>query len=969
MNDHLVGVPVEAYPYMTDICFDGRHIVGSLILPFSTVQKRLLGSARRLSSHKKRLDNFLKFDSNELCGSKKFGTFGELIRYADKQRIFMTDNMNDYISIAIYGVPKKFEPPNRGKARNDESIREWVSSVKNKGQFYSSWSNDCLTLYEGIFQTVRGFTVAAFKEVPPRIVRFVNNKIPKLLVSGGYRTLSYVKEFADYCGSKFFEKDVTMPTSNPFSVYVPYLDYKRFAWGRYITRSLPHGPPPDLQTYVDRVSTPGEFNINVLESFKTYVVEWARQFAPSQPQNPSFKPTCNSSIERLRSDGGQSSIYNRYIKYQICRLKSLDRKVWTEADKFCNSSLPVRRIIKGAMLSCFESGTCYPNFCMRHSWSMETSAPKISGDWAIAHARFILLVAACWNCVKLFPTNPIQILVLKERGGKYRIPTKSLLPVQVLGNLMRSRLNDYMERDSTMRASLTDADFKVFKPQPGKFIRSQDLSYATDMYSYEVVRTMHYSLLEAEVYKGLPFAKEYIDWVYPKDGRDIVIPSTLPISWSMEDTYILPKPSPYWRKIYDSKPLYRKFLGNFCQDNFPVENQILNFYASTHDKKEMDIIKAFVVKFENSYTEFVKDNFKVVGTQRRGPCMGEPLSWPLLPIVTKFAYESSHSFERNLQTCGDDGAFITTELQNQAYNGLVEGLGGCFNWSKDFTHPSRYILVERLYDGGELVGVMPIAPAFSLPTQKQEQTYITVGSSLKALAKIHQVDNKTVQRLLRHCRFRKEIDLYNKLVVPAKLPCNLGGLDVDLPEHKFNYSVYRKIKSFVLSYSREDLIKNVHLSWSRMVKQPIRINQDMVKHLLNGTGPKSCWRLGAAWEVKSQSIYGLASLTGSAPIEMDVKRPLIYGRQRYVRSILDGYEDTRNNVISITTLSNELQNRQDPVLRGFEPTLGDDFPLKVVCDYKGLEFNQVYTIIIPSSGERRSRRLAADSAAVSALDL
>jgi len=688
----LVDLPLEVFPYVAEIGYNDRYYITCTVdIPLSRLLKRLCGAVRGISKYQSLLDEYMPFYTHEFSGAPTFRSFSDIDRYIVTNHIYIPPRVQTYISISRTGKEGNYESPELKPGEKHESIREWISSLPVKGLTRYPDNQTTLVTCEGIFQAVRGFVTCSFPRIPLRIKRFMNNKLPKIIFENPLKALDLAKEFAHHCDRSYFNISHDLKDS-PFRVFEPFMDSKRYAWGRYIQRSLPHGIAPTINEYVERVSVVNEPDPKYLEDFGSYVGSLPLD---GPFRSPCFRPTNKGSIETTRSSGGQSSFYDYLIKYELIRLRVIDRKEWSKADNNAYLSPLVRTLVRGRPLRCLWND-CYPDRCLQHSWDFKNPENGMaSSDWSNGHARFLLLVAACWNMIKLFPRNPIQILVLKERGGKYRIPTKSLVPVQVLGGIIRSRVNEILMRDPRIRASLTDEDYKVIKYQYDTFIRSQDLSFATDNYSYSVMKEFYNKLLEKGVFKDIPFTKDYLEWIYPEQGRDIVIPETVCRSFKFNFGYRYTVTDKYWLDLYESKPLYKRHLKGIL---LPQITQYRSVFKDSYDEGEKRFYKKRISEFEEEYVKFIKTEFKVVGTQRRGPCMGEPLSWPILPIVSCYGFDRTHPPSFEMVTCGDDSAFRTTLERNRNYDKYITALGATVNKNKDSIHKTRYIFTERLFD-------------------------------------------------------------------------------------------------------------------------------------------------------------------------------------------------------------------------------------------------------------------------------
>jgi hypothetical protein len=1013
----LIDCPIEGFCYLHNLTFDGTYFGGVFLLPLTKYQTRVLNSIRNLvPSRRRRLDNIIKLSTSKMIGSKPFSSFEYIIKFCKDNLVFFTPQMLLYLNIAMYGEDRSFDL-NFSREERFEAIRMWVKNsshirtINNENRRY-------LIKVEGIYQTFRTFTEIVFRRVPDRIAKFLRNRLPRLIYEDPIQCIEYAKKFAQYCEQRFFDKDLPIPSDNPFSVYVQFLDERGFAWGRYITRSLPHGKPPTLEDYINRVSDPGEPDDEIIDEFRRFIREWAIKRMPKDLPPARFNPSNNASLETTRASGGQSSIYESLIQFQIIRLHL---KMESDADKWCLTDEYLKFVFSPDFFNDYisESNVSSVRFNVIKGedeyefFNFEGEKGVVTNTFLMGSVRFKLLVAACWNLMNEFPRNPITVLILEERGGKFRIPTKCLVIVQILGQLLRDRIDFLMKRDKNIVKSYTGQDPEIIELKLGELYRSLDLSKATDMYSFRIIRTMYTELLDVGLFNDLPFARQFLEWMFPEDaGRDIMKPLTVQTAIRFPKVPKVKSLDAFWEKFYNSQgpgvvkekiPLVNSKLSKdywyFVSDgsgyshsvletregrpisynqnklfkscginreNLPLVERDIRLITPIGDINERGLLKEYLVKFVKTYVDFIHKNYEVVGIQRRGPCMGEPLSWPILPLATKFCLVETHHHSR-LETYGDDAIFATRPILSDKFDKKLSRLGGVVNREKDVIHPSKYLFTERLYKDGKPYGVMPFAPAAAMPSLKQEQTYLTVGSSLDDLRVKHRVPYNSYQKILRSSRFREEVNLYSKLVLPPDLSTDLGGLKYDLAWSNKDWTKIRKLASFVENFSINELISSKSLNFSRDVKQPVKLNRDFYEKLLNPQPPMydmtsewdelpsinidrerelTNWRFKDAWSLKSQSIYGLASLTGSAPLSMDTKRPTILSRKVRIGNILSK-ERSKTGDINLKELSLVMKEKLNPLLFDFFPDPADQYPLVVSGDTFWYTRNNVFKIRDP----------------------
>jgi hypothetical protein len=250
-------------------------------------------------------------------------------------------------------------------------------------------------------------------------------------------------------------------------------------------------------------------------------------------------------------------------------------------------------------------------------------------------------------------TLPAVALEAPEKGLKLRIPTKTILPVLVLGGFLRSVADQFMVRDKRIAPSITPGDplrhldhFNNLLDTIDTVWRSLDCSFATDNFSFDYIRTIYLTLLSmirklisVELYDLLV---EIVEWI-ATPRRLLQDPASCGVKWTA------PVKKLYWGAV--KSPI--------------VEVEIPDYFGEELNPGSM---KQFMTEMDHYWTGLGTADCHIV--TGRGAMMGDPTSWPGLPLMTLFNWERATPMARhkNVITTGDDALGKLAREENAQFS-------------------------------------------------------------------------------------------------------------------------------------------------------------------------------------------------------------------------------------------------------------------------------------------------------------
>jgi hypothetical protein len=639
--------------------------------------------------------------------------------------------------------------------------------------------------------------------------------IPCLLFNP-YETAKRLKEFSDEARAIAFRK--IRQGASPLWGQITGLSEVQHLQLSAIGRALPAplAYPDPVPGFVARMVIAFEWPPDRLEMFHRWVFLWA---VKNRPKVVELRSTFTTSgcFEFNRSQGGIPKACYAYGLYQYC----------------------VEQV--GKRFTLFDG-----------QLTNLTPFPWISSE------KWRLVVGGCLSVSRLwYGRIPAEALDAPEKGLKVRIPTKTILPVLVLLGFLRGLIDQFMVNDDRIRPSITPGDpFRhKFPVIQGMKWRSLDCRFATDYFSVGYLRAIYTAVitvadlpaaqteflweifnwgitlrglwynpetnrppdkptfppweepsvvLERKTYSSAPMlgcmpncdaCREYASYrTYCPDHRAPAAASTVQIRPRKPltgDEYLLLDYSTPWSAI---KPETYRRWGLLC-DLDPIGFQL------EHGRPPMPKTLSYLRRF-GAWIQAVCDTPKV--PLQRGAMMGDPTSWPGLPLMTLFSWEQSSTRPNDVSTTGDDAYMQMSEEEKTSFDYHMTTQGTEFSDPKDFFCLNLLVYIEQVRRDREVVPIQSVTPLSApLGGSKGESSWATAPASAVALGTARGALPRP--RQWRASRFFPEWRALQRLGVPTHLPPRWGGLG--LPGGKFEIGIYHKLwANKVAKLSRLDLV-------------------------------------------------------------------------------------------------------------------------------------------------------------------
>jgi len=286
------------------------------------------------------------------------------------------------------------------------------------------------------------------------------------------------------------------------------------------------------------------------------------------------------------------------------------------------------------------------------------------------------MMDAAFHIVENLDILPVQPLVAPEKGLKTRIPTKSLTAVNLLQSVLRKALDSLLVGDPSCSKSLGGKLDLPSLPKGDKL--SIDLSSATDFHPFWLTITVYEELCDLfpeELGRFKPLLPKLLGTklVVEPNSLEIDYPPPEPeISlWSVVATLVNP-----FQVAHEECPLLPENWREVV-DNYPTK------YLS----------------WIRGIEEFSTTSGRVYRTSV-GEMMGDPTSFPVMPMVTIFVcHKLALSAPR---TYGDDGVIsLRQNISVEDVDKKFLSLGSRPNRSKTWIHPTDYLFCEVVYQKGK----------------------------------------------------------------------------------------------------------------------------------------------------------------------------------------------------------------------------------------------------------------------------
>jgi len=527
----------------------------------------------------------------------------------------------------------------------------------------------------------------------------------------------------------------------------------------FCLRSLPAfagDVEPEIQNCIRRYTTvSGEYD---LTEWKSWIKAWTGFYRPKTP--PDFFPISvgtGACLEFSRSKGGMTFAIKNLLGARLS-------KTYLE--------LFNRDVKKFEMLSLSKLDSATKN-SLYLIYSCLTSVEP-----AIKHAR------ECHGGCN-FPSShpPMCVLAIRERGYKVRLPTMTISPIVVLSKILRSVSDSYLRSDPRIAPSLKGVFFEKlpFKYKGG--YRSQDLTVATDHHLIEMTREFY-----RNINPGVSVWDDIVNVVC--NYYTIFSSEELELYRLMRTKY-----EEYFYSIKFDGHMKDRFFSNFMSKYYP-------------DYKPEPEKELFSSSWDNLHSRIGK-------VSKRGQPMGVSSSWPLLPLVSLFAFETSSNAERiiitrtvskpiplgdnlqfsravdgrteketlslevpsdyrNILTTGDDAVMSMDIDHSRRHTTQLLKLGSIVSPTKDYYHKHYAIYTEIIYKDSLRLGIIPMGP-FLAPFSTR---FCTWYSQPKALNDIQKNFGINLRNYLKFSIFWYHWVFLAQNGVPLFAPQSIGGLNL-----------------------------------------------------------------------------------------------------------------------------------------------------------------------------------------------
>jgi len=586
----------------------------------------------------------------------------------------------------------------------------------------------------------------------------------------------YLKDLFQSFRSEVFNK--TSPTVNPLRFFFNGdVDTYNKLQSAACSRALPMfdgNTTPFVEDCIKRYTTTPE--PYPIDEWKNWIKDWANYYSPYVPVSRfPFVLGTGACLEYSRSRGGITKAAMELMKRPLSKKQSL---------------LFDRDIANVKMITLSRDVTVYrQNYYLIHSCLDVLRVP-------IEHAK------VCTGCDRISSHPPMCILAICERGYKVRLPTMTLAPIVILSKCLRQVADAYLRSDPRISPSLK-GEFITELPFTFKGgYRSQDLTVATDHHIPEITR---------EFYKCIdPGLSWWGDAVRVVCNYYTIFDQTYLKAYRRKiekysDSYIWDKPLEFFQNIKGFGGYLEKFLPGVT-----VESDLhWDRLAAKHGQ-----------------------------VTRRGQPMGIASSWPLLPLISLFAFEQSSYFKRvqitrkvgvpisndafyyykvlnhklktktvtrtvpvnfnQIRTTGDDAVMIMTKRHSDLHTNKLCEIGSIVSKTKDYFSYDLAIYTEIVYENGSRLPIAPMGPYLAPESTRQCTWY----SQPDAIMKLEKDFNFRCNRKL--SVFNYIWQYLEDLGCPIFAPRFLGGLNLSIP-HKNIRRLSRPVKLLLF----EDL-KNFH---------------------------------------------------------------------------------------------------------------------------------------------------------------
>jgi hypothetical protein len=293
------------------------------------------------------------------------------------------------------------------------------------------------------------------------------------------------------------------------------------------------------------------------------------------------------------------------------------------------------------------------------------------------------LMAGCMWVMDQIDHVPVLPIEAGEKGMKTRFPTCSLTACNLMQQMLRRVIDHLLIKDVRMEECFGGSS-------PGKFesssdYYSQDMSFATDLHPHWLTREVYEQLVPFDL--RLEIFLPYFDKIF---GPKRLVLSTLPspvCDLSKVEHFLSPdyRGEPVFTEAPLLPPALRAVDPDWVLSRLTVRGRV-----------PRNLLHSAMV-FLAEYRDWVRSlSSPAVGPLTTvGAMMGDPTSFPVMPIMSAYAaFKAKHSSSDGKLT-GDDAAFSGFgRYKVTVYEDAMASLGGVISPKKTEWHKKKALFCE-----------------------------------------------------------------------------------------------------------------------------------------------------------------------------------------------------------------------------------------------------------------------------------
>nr|QNS31044.1 putative RNA dependent RNA polymerase [Insect narna-like virus 1] len=392
--------------------------------------------------------------------------------------------------------------------------------------------------------------------------------------------------------------------------------------------------------------------------------------------------------------------------------------------------------------------------------------------WGILNFLFCVGVKECIEAMRA-EGPPLSLpLYADEKGLKVRLPTCGPIALNILLQPLRACMDQVLKRDPCCSESVGG---KLGRdPLRPEFlgVYSQDLSFATDLHPHWLGKEAYCALLR------LPQMPRKIGALAPPLLAEMGVPAELGVV-------------EYTEELVEWLLGPRTFVRG--RTRFPFELPPHPYAGEVEGMSRVGIgLRYLDLNFrfsrEDALSYYRKRRWNLIATSKRGAMMGDPTSFPVMSLCTRYAASLLPPRGRAIWSCGDDALIANISRgEVEVYNRGLESLGLKISKPKSFYTPRSGLFCEEPWKlGASRCSPYCYISFWSCPTggSKGNVSWATQASAYREFCRSKGFGFRTRRRLslLSYSKFLPEWRETGKHL-DLSLPEWMGGLDVDVPFH------------------------------------------------------------------------------------------------------------------------------------------------------------------------------------------